>query len=49
VFEKKLKRETVLLDKKEYCKERFVLKIVPNKEEYGQAIRRFRMSYKGPE
>jgi hypothetical protein len=32
MFEKKLKGERVLLDEKEFCKERFVLKIVPNEE-----------------
>jgi hypothetical protein len=39
----------VLLDEKEFCKERFVLKIVQNEEGWGQAIRRLRMLYKGPE
>jgi hypothetical protein len=32
VFGKKLKGERVLLDDKEFCKERFVLKIAPNEE-----------------
>jgi hypothetical protein len=32
VFGKRLKGERVLLDEKEFCKERFVQKIVPNKE-----------------
>jgi hypothetical protein len=32
VFGTKLNGERVLLDEKEFCKERFVLKIVPNKE-----------------
>jgi hypothetical protein len=32
VFEKKLKEKRVLLDDKGFCKERFVLKIVPNKD-----------------
>jgi hypothetical protein len=32
VFGKKLNGEGVLLDEKVFCKERFVLKIVPNKE-----------------
>jgi hypothetical protein len=32
VFGKKLNGERVLLDEKEFYKERFVLKIVPNKE-----------------
>jgi hypothetical protein len=31
-LEKKLKGERVLLDEKEFCKERFVLKIVQNEE-----------------
>jgi hypothetical protein len=43
----------VLLNKKGIFKERFVLKIVPNMEKrregYGQTIKRFRMSYGGPE
>jgi hypothetical protein len=37
----------MLLDEKEFCKEKFVLKIVPN--EQGQTMRMFRMSYKDPE
>jgi hypothetical protein len=32
VFGKKLKGERVLLDEKKFCKERFDLKIIPNKE-----------------
>jgi hypothetical protein len=32
VFGEKLKEERVLLDEKEFCKERFVLKIVSNQK-----------------
>jgi hypothetical protein len=41
------------LDEKGFCKERFILRIVPNmekrKEGLGQTIESLKMSYEGPE